>query len=179
MSAEFLGAVKLFAGNFAIRGFAMCDGQILSISQNAALFALLGTTFGGNGSSTFQLPNLQGRVPIGMGNGAGLTSRVIGESGGAESVTLLAANVPSHTHRLNATSASTTATTPGSGVLTGSLNASDGTFYTAPGQPGFTVVAMNAAAVNQQGGNQPHNNIQPSLAINYIIALTGIFPTRN
>jgi microcystin-dependent protein len=179
MSAEFLGAVKVFAGNFAISGFAFCDGRLLSIAQNSALFALLGTTYGGNGTTTFALPDLRGRAPIGMGTGAGLTPRTIGSPGGSETVSLFGVNMPSHTHALNATTASTNNTTPGPGVLTGALNSSDGTFYTAPGQAGFTAVALNANALNQQGGNLPHNNIQPSLGINYIIALAGIFPSRN
>jgi microcystin-dependent protein len=179
MSADFIGAVKIFAGNFPIRGYSFCNGATLSIPQNTALFSLLGTTFGGNGQTTFQLPDLQGRVPIGMGNGIGLTPRVIGEPGGTEGVTLLSNNVPSHSHGLNATSAATTATAPGTSLLTGALNASDGTFYTAPGQSGFVTTPLNANALNSQGGNLPHNNIQPTLAITYIIALTGVFPTRN
>jgi microcystin-dependent protein len=179
MAADFVGAVKLISWNFASRGYAFCNGQLLPINQNQALFSLLGTTFGGNGQTNFALPNLQGSVPVGMGSGAGLTPRVIGQTGGSPSVTLLASNTPPHIHALNATTATTTGTVPGTGVLTGSLSASDGPFYTAPGQAGFTVVAMNDAAVNSKGGREPHNNIQPSMVINYMIALQGVFPSRN
>jgi microcystin-dependent protein len=179
MGAEYLGAVKLFAGNFAIKGYAFCAGQQLAINQNQALFALLGTTYGGNGQTTFALPDLRGRVPIGMGQGAGLSPRTLGEASGAESVTLLTSNVPIHTHTLNATTATTTTTTAGPGVLTGTLKASDGAFYTLPTQTEFATFSMNAGAVALRGGGQPHNNIQPSLGINYLIALVGIFPSRN
>jgi microcystin-dependent protein len=179
MAQEYLGAVKLFAGNFAINGYALCNGQLLSIQQNTALFSLLGTTYGGNGVQTFALPNLQSRVPIGQGNGAGLTPRVIGESAGAENVTLTTSTVPTHQHSFNASQGPTTTLTAGPTVLTGTLQASDGEFYAAPGQPGFTAVSLNATAVNTAGNNLAHNNIQPTLAITYLIALVGIFPSRN
>ena len=179
MSNEFIGAVKLFAGNFAIDGYAFCAGQLLPINQNQALFSLLGTTYGGNGVQLFALPDLRGRVPIGAGSGAGLTTRVQGQTGGSESVTLLTSNVPAHSHTLNATSATTTTATAGPGVLTGALKTSDGAFYTLPTQYEFATFSMNPGAVGLAGGNQPHNNIQPSLGINYLIALVGIFPSQN
>ena len=179
MSQEYLGAVKLFAGNFAINGYALCSGQSLPINQNQALFSLLGTTFGGNGQTTFNLPDLRGRVPVGMGQGTGLSPRVLGQPGGSESVTLLTANVPAHSHTLNATTATTSTATAGPGVLTGTLKASDGEFYTLPTQLEFATFSMNPGAVGSRGSGQPHNNIQPSLAISYLIAMLGIFPSRN
>jgi microcystin-dependent protein len=179
VSDDFLGAVKLFGGNFAFVGSAMCQGQLMAISQNTALFSLLGTNFGGNGVSTFGLPDLRSRVPIGSGQGAGLSSRVLGEAGGSENVTLTTATVPPHSHTLNATTALTSTTTAGPSVLTGTLNASDGEFYPSPADFGFYTLSMNPGAVSVRGGSQPHNNIQPSMCINYLIMLTGIFPSRN
>jgi microcystin-dependent protein len=179
MVEEYLGAVKLFAGNFAIRGFAFCAGQTMSIQQNTALFAILGTTYGGNGVQTFQLPDLRSRLPIGQGNGQGLSPRVVGETGGSENVALLPTNMPPHNHVFNASTTPTTTGAAGPSVVPGALKSTDGTFYTAPGQAGLSLVAMNQGAVQRQGGNLPHNNIQPSMGINYIIALQGIFPSRN
>jgi microcystin-dependent protein len=179
MVEEYLGAVKLFAGNFAIRGYAFCAGQTMSIQQNTALFSILGTTYGGNGVQTFQLPDLRGRLPIGQGNGQGLTPRVLGENGGSENVALLSSNVPPHNHVFNASTSPTTTGAAGPAVMPGALKAADGAFYTAPGQTGLSLVAMNQSSVSSQGGNLPHNNIQPSMGINYIIALQGLFPSRN
>ncbi|HZZ89343.1 MAG TPA: tail fiber protein [Caulobacteraceae bacterium] len=179
MTQQYLGSIMLFAGNFAIRNFATCDGQTLSIAQNAALFSLLGTTYGGNGVTTFQLPDLRGRVPLNFGQGPGLSNYNLGQTGGSEAVTLNQQSVPSHLHALSATSANTTTVTPGPTVLTGSLNASDGQFYPVPTNIGFTATNMNATAVTSQGSGQSHNNIQPTLAITYLIALQGIFPSRN
>ena len=179
MVEEYLGAVKLFAGNFAIRGYAFCVGQTMSIQQNTALFSILGTTYGGNGVQNFQLPDLRSRLPIGQGNGQGLTPRVLGEIGGSENVTLTSNTVPPHNHIFNASTTSTTTGTAGPAVMPGALKVADGTFYTATGQAGLSLVALNAGAVPPQGGSQPHNNIQPSMGINYIIALQGIFPSRN
>jgi microcystin-dependent protein len=179
MVEEYLGAVKLFAGNFAIRGYAFCAGQTMSIQQNTALFSILGTSYGGNGIQTFQLPDLRSRLPIGQGNGQGLTPRVVGENGGVENVGLLSNNMPPHNHVFNASTTPTTTGTAGPAVMPGALKAADGTFYTAPGQAGLSLVALNQGAVQPQGGSLPHNNIQPSMGINYIIALQGVFPSRN
>jgi microcystin-dependent protein len=179
MAQEFIGAIKLFAGNFAISGYSFCDGSTLAIQQNQALFALVGTTYGGNGTTTFQLPDLRGRVPISFGQGSGLTNRTQGQTGGQESVALTASTAPVHNHLFNAATNATTTTTVGPAVLTGSLKVADGAFYTAPNQGGFTPVSMNANSVTPMGGSQPHNNIQPTLAINYLIALFGIFPSQN
>jgi microcystin-dependent protein len=180
MVEEYLGAVKIFAGDYAILNYAMCQGQTMSIAQNNALFALLGTTYGGNGISTFMLPNLQSALPLGWGNGQGLTPRVIGETGGVENVTVLSNAVPSHTHLFNASSNPTTTNSAGPTVLLGTLNAAtDGGFYVTPSQTVIPdLVSLNTTAVSSVGGNQPHNNIQPSMGINYIICLAGIFPSR-
>jgi microcystin-dependent protein len=125
------------------------------------------------------LPDLRGRVPLNFGQGNGLSNYALGQTGGSEAVTLIQQTVPIHLHTLSATKALTTTTAPGPTVLTGSLNASDGEFYPVPTNIGFTATNMNAAAVTTQGGSQPHNNIQPTLAITYLIALNGIYPSRN
>jgi microcystin-dependent protein len=182
MAQEYLGAIKLFAGNYAILGYAFTQGQTLAINQSTALFALLGTTYGGNGVSTFQLPNLQSRLPIGLGNGAGLTPRVIGELGGSDNVTLLAPNTPSHGHVFSGASLvnQTSTNTAGPTVLLGPVGAgSKDTFYVPATASGFTPQLLNPLAVGSVGGNLPHNNNQPSMGINYIIALQGIFPSRS
>jgi microcystin-dependent protein len=178
MATEYLGAVKIFAGNFAITGFALCAGQTMGISQNTALFSLLGTSFGGNGVSTFMLPDLRSRLPIGQGTGQGLTPRVIGEFAGQENVTLLTATTPPHNHMFNASTSFGNTNAPGPTVLAGTTASTDGAFYADPTQSGFTAEVMNAQAVSQQGGSLPHNNIQPSMGINYQIALVGLFPSR-
>ena len=177
--AEYIGAVKIFAGNYAISGYAFCAGQLLSIQQNQALFALLGTTFGGNGVSNFQLPDLRSRLPIGQGQGPGLTPRTIGEVGGVENVTLLGNNVPSHGHTLNATLNTGTTNVPGPALIAGNLASTDMGFYVHPSQAGYTPETLNVGTLPTAGGNLPHNNIQPSMGINYIIALQGIFPSRS
>lgn len=172
MSQPFLGEVKIFAGNFAPRGFAFCNGQILPISQNTALFSLLGTNYGGNGTSNFALPNLQGQMPMHAGQGPGLTSRSVGEQGGEASVALLASQMPVHTHGLNASEGTGTTASPGPGVA---LAATAGmAVYRAPSNLG----AMGAPLAGA-GGNQPHENRQPYLALTFIIAMQGIFPARN
>jgi len=168
MSAPFLGQITIFAGNFAPRGYALCNGQLLSIASNTALFSILGTTYGGNGTSTFALPNLQGRVPIGAGTGAGLSAYNEGDSGGVESVVLNASQMPIHTHPVNATSAARSSSSPVAH------------FPSAGGYYGSTSGSQMAAGMlGNAGGNTGHENRQPYLAINYIIALQGIFPTRN
>lgn len=174
MSTEpFIGEIKLFGGNFQINGHAFCAGQLLSISQYTALFSLIGTTYGGDGVNTFGLPDLRGRIPINQGNGAGLSPRTIGEMSGSENVTLIATELPVHTHNMNCNNA-----TANSGNPAGNFPASQPqlTTYTATGTPAST---MKANMVGIAGGNQPHPNLQPYLAINYLIALEGIFPSRN
>jgi microcystin-dependent protein len=174
MASPFLGEIKMFAGSFAPRGYAFCNGQILSIAQNTALFSLLGTMYGGNGTTTFALPNLQGRVPIHFGQGAGLSNYSLGEMSGAESVTLLQTQIPQHSHQLMANSGGGTDGLPASNKVLAASTARDKVYSTtAPN------VALSTQAISPAGGSQPHSNMQPYLAINFIIALEGIFPSRN
>lgn len=177
---EFLGIIKIFAGNFAPRGWALCDGSLLSISQNTALFSILGTTYGGNGTTTFALPDLRGRAPIGMGQGLGLQSYQLGEVGGTESVSLTVNNIPTHTHPLTGS-----VKLPCNGNATDSDNP-EGAFpgtsatsiYSTTG-PQFMGNLANTLTVGATGGSQPFSNTAPFLVVNYIICLEGIFPSRN
>ena len=179
MADPFLGEIRMFGGNFAPTGWALCNGQLMAISQNAALFAILGTTFGGNGVQTFGLPNMQGRVPIHWGNGLGLSAYVIGESGGAENISLTAQNLPSHNHMVNVNNGAATATTPAGAALA--------TATPPRGQTAPLIYAaapdgssqLNPQSIAMSGGNLPHANIQPFLCVTFIIALNGIFPSRN
>ena len=173
MSDQFLGELRAFGFQFAPKGWAMCNGQTLSIQQNAALFSLLGTTYGGNGVSTFQLPNLQSRVPMHFGTAPSGTSYAEGEIGGVENVTLLQSQMPTHIHTLNAVSASGNAHFP-SGVLYASGSSGNEGFYGSG-----TLVPLVPNTIAPAGGSQAHTNIQPYLVINWCIALTGVFPSRN
>lgn len=176
MATPYVGEIRMFAGNFAPRFNAFCNGQLLAIAQNTALFSLLGTTYGGNGQTTFALPNLLSRAPMHFGNGPGLTPRSLGETGGAETVTLSTAQIPAHTHQ-----ASGLAANGSQGSPAGATWATLGTGRTPPPlyapAPGNTT--MNPLALAQTGGGQPHNNMPPFLAINFIIGLQGVFPPRN
>jgi microcystin-dependent protein len=174
MSQPFLSEIRIFAGNFAPRGNAFCAGQIMSIAQNTALFSLLGTNYGGNGQTTFALPDLRSRVPMHWGSGAGLTPHVIGEQSGSESVTLLQTEIPQHTHNVAASSGVATVSEAASDVVL-ARSADGATAYvaSAPNTP------LSPLTVGITGSGQPHNNLMPYLAINYIIALQGIFPSRN
>ena len=163
--------------NFAPRGWALCNGQLMAIQQNSALFALLGTTFGGDGVTTFALPNLQGRVPMHYGNGPGLTPRVMGEVSGTETHTLITTEISAHQHTgsvaaacslEDATTSSPQNAVPGIG----------GVAYTPTPSSGATM-APSAFTTGVAGGSQPHNNLQPYLVVNFVIALEGIFPSRN
>jgi microcystin-dependent protein len=171
----YMAQIIMFAGNFAPRNTAFCDGQILSISSNTALFSLLGTTYGGNGVTTFALPDLRGRVPMGAGSGPGLTPRTLGERGGTETVTLTANQLPSHTHvaALNVSTAAATSTSPSGNVPA----AAEREVYA----PSASMVAASASAVTVQpaGGGQPVSVMQPYLVINFCIGLYGIYPSRN
>jgi microcystin-dependent protein len=166
MSEPFLSEIKLVSFNFPPKGWALCNGQFLPINQNQALFALLGTTYGGNGQTTFALPNLRGRVPIHMGNG-----HTLGEAAGSTSVTVNIQQLPTHMHGLQASPNSTgTAADP-----TNSLLAPANTGYSNP----QSLITLDPTSVTSVGGSQPHNNMMPYLVLNFIIALQGIFPSRN
>lgn len=173
----FVGMIAAFGFNFPPRGWMLCNGQVIAITQNSALFSLLGTTYGGNGQTTFALPDLQGRVLIGMGNGPGLTPRTQGEVSGTENVTLISTQMPAHNHTMTASGDGPTQATA-QGASLGSQGRTGGTMPTIYANGATTPVNM-ASATTQAGGNQPHNNMQPYLAINYCIAVEGIFPSRN
>ncbi len=168
MSQPYVGEIRMFAGNFAPSGWMLCQGQLLAISEYETLFNLIGTTYGGNGSSTFALPDLQGRVPIHMGSFSGLNS-IIGQSGGSETVTLTSAQLPVHTHAVNAASAGETDNPAGS-VWAGSSAKS----YSIIGYN----LTMNSNTVSLSGGSQPHENMIPYVSLNFIISLFGIFPSQ-
>lgn len=180
MSELFLGQIVMFAGNFAPKGTAFCDGQLLPISQNTALFALLGTYYGGNGTSNYALPNLQGCVPVHMGQGLGLSPYEIGESGGTQSVTLTALGIPAHTHVFNASTVNATGSSP-SGLVPAAPTAANASAY-ALNQPSYPPLApqtMNPQSCGVSGGSQAHTNMMPTLFISFVITLQGVFPARN
>ena len=181
MTNVFLGQITMFGGNYNPRGFAFCNGQTLPIAQNQALFSLLGTTYGGNGTTTFALPNLQSRLSVHQGQGPGLSSYVLGQNGGTPNVTLDATTIPAHQHALNATNTAATTPTIANNLLPAKPTAgSPPQFYAAPQQGGTLIFhTLNAAACSTVGGSQPHTNLMPSLCITFIIALQGIFPSRN
>ena len=189
---EMMAVIKMFAGNFAPRSFAFCQGQTIAIAQNTALFSLLGTTFGGNGQTTFMLPDFRGRVPVGTGQGPGLSSYVLGQQAGVETVTLLSTQMPLHNHV--ATAAAPTLPVSNNNASS-HVAAADGTLVLAAPVDGagldvygFVGDASPAAKLNATsgaitvgtaGGSQPHTNIQPYLAMNFIICMEGIYPSRN
>ena len=178
MAEPYLGEIRMFGFNFAPQGWAMCNGQLLSISQNDALFALLGTFYGGNGTTTFGLPDLRSRVPIHQGEGSGLSQYVIGQYGGVENVTLTVGQTAAHTHLVYADGdvPSNNSPSPSGNAL--ATFATGGDIYaTAAGLK--KAVTMNPLMIAAAGGSQPHPNIQPYLVLNLCIALQGIFPSRN
>jgi len=179
MSDYFLGEIRLFAGNFAPRNWALCQGQLLSISQYAALFSLMGTTYGGNGTSNFALPNLQGRIPIGQGQGPGLQNYVLGQQSGSENVTLLTNNLPNHSHSFNASKDPATAQTVGSTVMPAQPNTSGDQFFTIPAGGTPKTEHLSSGSCGLAGGSQPHSNLMPTLCITFIVALQGIYPSRS
>jgi microcystin-dependent protein len=172
MSEPFIAEVRIFAGNFAPRGWAFCDGQLLPIAQNTALFSIIGTIYGGDGRTTTALPNMRGRAPMHPGRGPGLTSRQIGQSGGSETVTLNEAQIPAHTHTLRSGASRSGVGSPSGNAFNRSVGAN------AYG-PANNLVNMGAQMVANTGGGQAHNNMQPYLSINFIIALVGLYPTRS
>lgn len=166
MAQPYVGEIRMFAGNFAPAGWMFCEGQLLPISENETLFQLIGTTYGGDGQSTFGLPDLRGRIPIHQGNGF-----ILAETGGAEEVTLTVQQIPAHSHPLLAGGVSGTSTSPSGSVLA----STDGTIQ--PYLSDAPSLNMNAAAVGLVGGSQPHTNFQPYLCVDFIISLFGIFPS--
>ncbi len=173
MSEPFIAEIRIFAGNFAPRGWAFCNGQLLPVSQNTALFSLIGTTYGGDGRTTTALPNLQGRAPMHPGRGPGLTARRLGQRGGMETVTLSEAQMPNHSHTLEARPSSASTSDPTNNYyanLTGANAYSNST---------SSMVDMQAGLLQNAGGGQPHNNMQPFLTMNFIIALQGLYPSRS
>jgi microcystin-dependent protein len=173
MSEPFIGQIKMFGGNFAPRGYALCDGQLLAITSNSALFSIFGTTYGGDGRTTFGLPDLRGRVPLSSGTGPGLSPRSLGSRAGAETVALTSATNPAHSHtptaRAQASGADSTTPTNASLAVT----------------PAYSTLGANAdmgtssATVANSGSSQTHNNVQPFGVVNYIVALIGVFPSRD
>lgn len=179
MDQPFIGTVILFAGNFAPRGWAFCQGQLLSIAQNSALFSLLGTTYGGDGITNFALPDLRGRTPIGFGQGRGLTNRTQGEIAGEENVTLIATQMPAHTHAVACHSASGDQSVPNGHYPAAAAQNRESGVYVDSQYAATTDTTMAAATILPSGGSQPHDNMPPFLVLNYIIALEGIFPSRS
>lgn len=179
---EYLAMVKMFAGNFAPKYYMYCSGQLLAISQNTALFSLLGTTYGGDGQTTFSLPDLRGRVPIGAGQRPGSGNYVLGQAGGAESVTLIATQMPSHTHAFRASTNAGTGNTPDGGTLLG-VPPDIGTGPTAQpiniytGDSGGAGM-MSPNSILPAGNSLPHENMQPYSTINFVITVAGVFPSR-
>ena len=184
MEPFFIGQIHLFASNFAPRSWAFCDGQLLAINSNTALFSILGTTYGGDGRTTFALPDLRGRVGIGVGNGPGLLPKRLGQRGGVETVTLNYTQIPSHTHVLTssfkiATNENAATTSEGSGNVLAAANSN--IYAEVSGNPNEVLggVSSSLSVVENTGGQQPHNNMQPYLCLNYIIALVGTYPSRS
>lgn len=181
----YLGQIMMFGGNFAIRGWSLCNGQLLSISQNSALFSILGTTYGGDGRTTFALPDLRGRVAVHPGHGPGLSDYRLGEKGGVEYVTLNSAQMPSHSHaaQLKASATDATIGTPTAGASLATPGALSGRTFTATlgydgAAPGVDLSSASIL-VGNTGSSQPHLNMQPFLCVNHLIALVGIFPSRS
>jgi microcystin-dependent protein len=175
MADPFVAEIRIFPFNFAPTGWAFCDGQLMPISQNTALFSLLGTTYGGDGKSNFALPNMQGNAPMHPGQGPGLSLHDLGETGGSDTVTLLESEIPTHSHALMGNTTTGTKSVP-----TGnSLARTSGATPYLPSNPAPQLAAMAPQALTPSGGDQPHNNLMPYLTLNFCIALQGVFPPRS
>ena len=176
MATGYIAEIRMFAGNFAPRGWAFCDGQLLSIAQNTALFSILGTTYGGDGRQTFALPDFRGRAPVhaGASQGPGLSSYVLGQQGGTEAVALSVPQLPAHGHLVNAVASGGNQASP-----TGNLPAIESTGTSLDYSNSASNAQMHAGMINSTGSGQPHSNVPPYLCVNFIIALQGIFPSRN
>ncbi len=170
MGSSYIGEIRMFGGNFAPVGWAFCQGQLLPISENQALFNLIGTTYGGDGQNTFALPNLQSRVPLHAGtSSASGNTYILGQSGGVESVTLTASQIPPHSHVPQAAAAAGSQSSPSNNVWAGSTNL--------PYSQSAPAAALSPQAIGSTGGSQPHDNMVPFLAVNFIISLFGVFPS--
>jgi microcystin-dependent protein len=183
MSDWYLGEVRLFAGNYAPEGWQVCDGSALQINTYQALYSLIGTTYGGNGTTTFNVPDLRGRLPVGQGQGTGLTARTIGQSLGASQIQIQPANMPSHSHLFNAVNSGGTSLVVSSGVSlaeTKTLQGGGGTVahYVPPAAAASTLTMAAGAVTTATGGGLTHTNVMPYLALQYIIAVTGLYPQR-
>jgi microcystin-dependent protein len=175
MSTPYVGEIRLFPYTFAPLNWQLCDGSLLSISGNETLYTLLGTTYGGDGVSTFGVPDLRGRVPVHQGTGTGLTTRVIGQMAGTESVTVLSTQLPAHTHPFMAATSIASANAPSNTVELGGLGTD--TMYSSASST--AAVALASTTISQVGGNQPHDNLMPTLTASFCIALYGIFPSQS
>ena len=171
VAQPYIGEIRIFAGNFEPVGWVFCDGRLLSIAQNDTLFNLIGTTYGGDGTTTFAVPDLRGRLPVHQGQGAGLTNRVLGEMSGVETVTLTTSQIPSHTHPMQAIGDQ-----PGSSVSPANKLVAQ-SFNVTPFINDAPTGAFHPQAIATVGGNQPHENLQPYLCVNFILSLFGIFPS--
>jgi microcystin-dependent protein len=183
MTQPYVGEIRMFGGNFAPSNWAFCNGQTLSISQYTTLYTLIGTTYGGNGQTTFNLPNLQGQLGVGMGQGGGLSNYVLGQTAGTETVTLTTSQMAAHNHSLNASKTTATFAYPSSPTanLTGAGATSPvrGYLYTTPGSPTPQMGNLDPRSVGISGGSVPHPNMMPSLCVSFIICLFGIFPSQS
>ena len=178
MSQPYVGEIRMFGGNFPPVGWAMCDGASVAIADNDTLYQLIGTTYGGDGVTTFSLPDLRGRVPTHMGSRSGQTY-VIGQKTGVETVTLTTQQLPVHTHPFYAATTPGTASTPTTQTMISSQGPAGTSLFAYQPYDGQNQVALTAASTTPAGGNQPHDNMQPYLGINFIISLYGIFPSQN
>lgn len=177
----YLGEIRIFAGNYAPQNWLLCQGQSLNIAEYQALYSLLGTLYGGNGVSTFNLPDLRGRIPVGQGTGPGLTARTLGQTGGSETVTLTSANLPAHSHAFNtlAAPATTGVLAAGNGNQAFAQGASGAMTYLKNTAPSPTATTLDAASYGSSGGGQAHNNMMPSMGLSFIIAVDGgLYPQR-
>ena len=175
MSEPFIGEIRMFAGSFAPRGWAFCEGQLLAVSQNDALFSLLGTIYGGDGRTTYGLPDLRGRIPIHAGSGPGLTPRKLGAHSGTENETLTVNQLPEHTHQFSAVTEAGTDTSPANATM---APVAAGNLYRTPFD-GLPFVGLDPSSAAATGGGQSHTNLMPALCIHFIIALVGIYPSKH
>lgn len=179
MSQPYVGEIRIFAGNFPPAGWAMCDGQLMAIADNDTLFTLIGTTYGGDGQSTFGMPDLRGRAPVHSGTSSGQTY-IVGQSAGVETVTLSSQQMPQHTHSLVSTATPATTNVPTNATIFADIGpAAINNLFAFKPYDGSNQVTLNATSVSPVGGNQPHDNMQPYLGLNFIISLYGIFPSQS